>query len=207
MILDLDGLGSVIQQIAIFGLDLLHHIAARLQVRDGDIAVFIGTILAVGAANCGSVRGGHLENDVAERLLGYAVHLLDDQSAQGFIGNGDFLAAAALHLDRLGGAVQQIPLRGLSFGDGIAAGWNMAQLDLAVGIGGIGACGILTAVTTGDLKLHTGQGLAGHAVHLGDKETALGRIAELQSNGLSGFDSGGLGGIVQLIAVLWPWFP
>ena len=78
----------------------------------------------------------------------------------------------------------------------------MAQLDLAVGVGGIGACGVLTAVAPGNLKLDAGQGLVGHAVYLGNEETALGRIAELQGNGLSRLDGSGLGSIVQLIAGL-----
>ena len=202
MILDLDGLGGVVQQVALLGLDLLNHIAARFQVRDGDITVFISAELAIGRTDYGPVRGGHFESHLAERFLGYAVHLLDDQSTQRLIGDGDFLAAAALHLDGLGSTVKQIARCGLSFRNGVAAGGNVAQLDLAVGIGGISACGILAAVAPGDLELDTGQGLAGHAVHLGNEETALESIAEFEGDGLSRLDRGGLGSIVQLIAGL-----
>ena len=81
MILDLDGLGGVVQQVAVLGLDLLNHIATRLQVGDGDIPILIGAELSIRTAHSGSVRGGHFENHFAERFLGYAVQLLNDQPA------------------------------------------------------------------------------------------------------------------------------
>ena len=125
MILDLDGLGGVVQQVALLGLDLLHHIATRLQVGNGDRTVFIGAELTIGTADSSSACGGDFKGDLAEGLLGCAVHLFDDQPAQWLIGDGHFLAAAALHLDGLGGAVEQIAFCGFGFRDGIAAGGNV----------------------------------------------------------------------------------
>ena len=96
-----------------------------------------------------------------------------------------------------------IALDGLGFRHHDGPG-NARKNDLAVLIGiiqalagqGAALCVHIGAVGIGELEFHPLQGLVGHRIQLVDNEIALGLVAELQGNGLSGFDHSSLRRIV-----------
>ena len=104
----------------------------------------------------------------------------------------DGVARDALHLSRHDGA-----------GDA-------GNLDLAVFIGPVqtvggklsAICINHTTISIGDLELNAFQRLLGHGILLVDDETALGLVAELQSDRLTGLDAGSLRRIIQNVGIV-----
>ena len=62
VVLDLNGLGGVIQQIALGSLYFTDNITARCHFGDGDIAALIGAVLTAGVTDCCTIGGGNLED-------------------------------------------------------------------------------------------------------------------------------------------------
>ena len=208
-----DGLGSIVQQVAALGLHLLDDICPRLQVRDGDIAVAVGTVLPVGGPHHRAVRGCHLEGHIGQGLLGHAVHLLNEQAALGGIGDDHRLGVSALPDDYIGGGVVDgVPLRGLELRQDIGAGGQVGNADFAVGVRlenpGLGQSAVtdypvqahFTPGCCGDAELGAGERLAGHAVPFLDNQGPMGFIFEGKGNGAARLDLDGLGLGVDLIS-------
>ena len=186
MVLDLHGMGSIIQQVAGLCLDLPHDIAARLQVRQGDKAPLVRPVLAVGIAYHGAVCPGDLENDIRQGFLRGGIHLLHQQSAQGHIGKGQNLRVRLTHNHRLRRGVQQVAVNGFHLGHDIGVGVQLAEVNLAVLVGGVEAVGAGQAFIVGhqltvrrrDLELDAGKSLSGHAVGFADQEAPLRGIGD-----------------------------
>ena len=192
MILDFDGLGGIVQQVALGRLHLGHDQAGRLHLGDGDIAVFVSSILAASGADRSAVSSSHTENRPGQRFFGNGVHLLDDKATQRHILESDFLAVAGLYLNGMHGVIQQIAILCGNLQNGVAAAGDVLQADDAVFIGGVSSCGILTAITASNLELHAAQRLAGDAVNLGDQQAAVGNVVEGKGLGIIRIDNDGL---------------
>ena len=88
--LDFCHLGHIIQQVARFCPDFLHHQArARLDVLHQEAARAVRHKLAVGVAHHGTVRGGDKKLNVTQRAAIAVRHLLDQQTAHGAVAEAD----------------------------------------------------------------------------------------------------------------------
>ena len=200
-------MGRTIQLKAICTLDLNSVVVAILQrqectaglvgghgihkaiVRTADLELHIGD--ALGLLVCIDLDDLHSADGIVveiQRLRVIGVH--HNSLAAGFLVDG--VARDALHLSRHDGA-----------GDA-------GNLDLAVFIcpvqtvgGKLSAiCINHTTISIGDLELNAFQRLLGHGILLVDDETALGLVAELQSDRLTGLDAGSLRRIIQNVGIV-----
>ncbi len=184
VVLDFHGVGGIVQQVAGPRLDLPHNIAARFQIGQGNEAPLIRAVLAVGIANNRSVRPGDLENDVRQRLLRGGIHLLHQQPAQGHIGEAQNLGVRLADDNGLRSCVQQVAVNRLDLRHDVCVGVQLAEVNLAVFIGGIQAVGAGQAFIVGDqlavcrlnFELDAREGFARHAVGFADQKAALGGI-------------------------------
>ena len=101
----------------------------------------------------------------------------------------------------MGGAVQQIAVLGLGFCNGVTTTGDAVQADISVAVGGIRSCGVLTAVAANDLKGYTTERFLGHAVHLGDKQTAFRGVGKCECLGVVLMDNDCLRFSIQNVAV------
>ena len=122
------------------GGDLLHDIRAFVEIGDLDLAIFVGDVLAQGAA----VHGGHLieilqsEPSAGKRLASLSVHFLNEDSAQRHVLNGDHFVRAGCEVAFIDAAVlNPISVRSLRFGDLIPSVPELVQMDNALRIGDI----------------------------------------------------------------------
>ena len=106
MVFNLNGFGCIIQHIAILCLNFLHNIATRFQVRNRDIAVFIGAEFTIGVANGSTIWSSHSEGYFTERFLGDRIQFLDEQSTQRVIEDGNLLTGSSSHFYCLRGVVE-----------------------------------------------------------------------------------------------------
>ena len=202
VVLDLNGLGCIVQQVPLRRLYFRHDDTGRLHIGDGDITPFVSAVLTARVAHSSTVRSGHTEDGTRQRLLSHGIHLLDDKIAQGSVLESDFLALSALNLDGVNGIVQQVAVLGLGLKNFIAAAGDTLQMDGAVAVSGVGSCGILAAVTAGNFEFHTTQRLLSNAVHLGNEQRTVGVIVEGEGLGVVRIDHHSLGAGLGVDAVI-----
>ena len=192
-LLDLDGLGGAVQDVALHGLNLAGGDgAAGGEVIDGDAPVGIGDILAVAGADRGPVIVRHQELDAFQRLVvGASNKLLDHQRCAGGIVERQLLRIVGVHHNRLAaaGLVNHIAGESLYLRDHQRP-HHAGNLDLAVGVGVIEAVGggpaalIRHKLASGgsDLEGNAFQRLIGQGILLLDQQGSGAGV--LYNNGL-----------------------
>ena len=228
--LDLDGLGGGVQEVAVQGTDLLGDDGLTgFQTLDHDAAIFIGHILAVGAAKHLSVGPGDQEGHALQGRGGAGDVLFDDQPGLGVILEGEIVAAVgtAAHVSRAAGGDVGGPAHGPAahrigaifhddgLGRGIediaagnfrldhdhgAAGNEARDRHSPVLAGGVAAQHSAIAVLDGELGAR--DRLPGDGVQFGQRQAAQGFVQERQSLRIQRVDcdSLDLGGLVDDIA-------
>ena len=122
------------------GRQLLHGVDTGLQGGNGNAAIgirypveVVTAILHLGDAECGP----------GQIVAGVGVILDHRQRRLGSIGKDKLSVLASVQLDNTSAVVNEVALRGLGLLDGIGAGVQLGQVDLAIGIGhellGVGA--------------------------------------------------------------------
>ena len=206
-VLHLEVVGRTIQLKAICTLDLNSVVVAILQRQEG-AAIFIGGH----GIHKAVIRAADLELHIGDAFgLLIGIDLDDLNAADGIVVEIQALRVVGVHNHGLAAGllmdgVARDALH-LSHHDGAGDAGN---LDLAVFIGPVqtvggklsAICINHTTISIGDLELNAFQRLLGHGILLVDDETALGLVAELQSDRLTGLDAGSLRRIIQNVGIV-----
>ena len=190
------GLGTLVDDVARSGLDLLDHHSAG-DAADADLTLVIGGVetvaaqMAVVIVNVSAVGVGELELRTGNESAGHTVFLLNDQGSGPLVPEGKFGGLGACgDLHTLRGPIQHKALRGLNFPCGEhGSGFQPLDHDLACGVGVEGAIAGADRRTAAvyNLKDHTSQRLVGGPLNvLVDREIHSGIILEGQIIAIAG---------------------
>ena len=201
MVFDLNGFGSVVQHIAILCLNFLHNITTWLQVRNGDITIFIGAELTIGVANDSTIWSSYLEGYFTERFLGDSIQFLDEQSTQRVIFKGHFLAGTTFYGYCFHSVVQQVACLCFYLNNGVTARGNLIELNLPIAVGGIGSSRVFTAIAALNLECDITQRFFCDGIDLGNDKTAFWSVGKGQCLSISGRHNNSLRGSIQQITI------
>ena len=185
---------------------LLHNVSTFLQAGNGEAAV--GRSL-VGADDRAARAGGsseifHLKYCTLHRFAGDRIILPHHQRRQRDILKSQHFGSARLDIDLLRGLLDGVPRGRLLLRYLVPAVPQTGELELAAFVGiesakviDLAAAGIVAGV--GNMELCTLQGIAGHAVHLFDRQAGLLVILKINRVVAVGIERCKLTGCIQQI--------
>ena len=216
--LDLDVLGSAIEDVPFHGLDLAgNDHGAGFNARQNNFTGFVSVVEAVIRANSGSGSVHHPEGHAGQRFIFRPLNkFANNQGRGGGVVKIDGLGVVGIYHESLGFGVGIDAVAGdalqLRHHDGAG---DAREDDLAVAVGVVDPVGghlpvlVVHHLSVGvlDLELHALQRSVVNGTELIDDQVAEGLVEHLQRIGLVVFHLHGVGRIVQKIAGLGLYLP
>ena len=193
--LDLNGLRGVLQDIAGRRCNLGYDQSAIRQAVQRNRAVYIGFCFL----NQFAIRLGDLKFRIFQRLTGFFINLLDDQTRLLSILESYFISLTLTELYRLRSFIDYISIRGLYLSDDICASVQLCEVDNAIRVSNSRFTDNRT-ITTGDLEGCTGQRLMSLGINLLNQQTGLLAVLNSKSVGLTLFQRYRVRGLVDDVA-------